>query len=282
MRFDFIIDNREAYIKEYFKSFDKEIFKNITYKNLDLGDIIITVNDIPLIIIERKTIPDLLASIKDGRYKEQKQRIKECGIKYKIYLIEDDPKYKVSISPIERKTVISSLLSILIQEINVIKTHSFTETIEYIETLYKKLITSKNSTIYNYIMENIDKYTDTDTDTEYKGGTEGKGDEGVNISANGVNINKLSININVKKKSQDPLSCFKNQLCQIPGISNVVSSMIIEEYKNMNELLSAYNSLDCVEEDKYKLLEDLSYEKNGKTTRIGPKKSHKIYDYLCK
>lgn len=276
MSFNFIIDNRESYIKEYFNSFkdkDNERFKNITYKNLDLGDIIITLNDIPLIIIERKTIPDLLASIKDGRYKEQKQRIKECGIKYKIYLIEDDPKYKKSTTSIEKKTIISSLLSILIQDINVIKTRGFSETIEYIETLYKKLITSKNSTIYNYIMENIG--------AEDKGG-DGCSDDGVKISNNDININKLSININVKKKSQDPLSCFKNQLCQIPGISNVVSSMIIEEYKNMNELLTAYNSLDCVEEDKYKLLEDLSYEKNGKTTRIGPKKSQKIYDYLYK
>jgi crossover junction endonuclease MUS81 len=266
MSFNFIIDNRETYIKEYFNSYkdkDKDKFKNITYKNLDLGDIIITLNDIPLIIIERKTIPDLLASIKDGRYKEQKQRIKECGIKYKIYLIEDDSKYKKTTTIIEHKTIVSSVLSILIQEINVIKTRGFSETIEYIETLYRKLVTAKNSTIYNYIMENL------------------KGNE-ESTSNNDISINNLSININVKKKSHDPLSCFKNQLCQIPGISNVVSSLIIEEYKNMNELLSAYNSLDCVEEEKYKLLENLSYEKNGKTTRIGPKKSQKIFDYLYK
>ena len=54
-------------------------FPYIIYKNLDLGDIIIEYNDIPLIIIERKTIPDLLASIKDGRYKEQKKRIRKLN-----------------------------------------------------------------------------------------------------------------------------------------------------------------------------------------------------------
>ena len=86
---------------------------------------------------------------KDGRKQkgqkeaEQKQRIKDSGIKYKIYLIECDSKYDKNISIIQRKTIVSSTLSILIQDINVIKTRGFSETIEYIEALYKKLINSK-------------------------------------------------------------------------------------------------------------------------------------------
>ena len=40
-------------------------------------------------IIERKRMDDLCQSIMDGRYKEQKFRLKKCGITRLIYLIED-------------------------------------------------------------------------------------------------------------------------------------------------------------------------------------------------
>jgi len=43
-------------------------------KNLDIGDIIIY-NGSYKLIIERKTINDLVSSIKDGRYREQKMRL---------------------------------------------------------------------------------------------------------------------------------------------------------------------------------------------------------------
>ena len=250
MEYTLIIDNREKYIKKFFEK-HTDLYPNIIYKNLDLGDIIITENNIPLIIIERKTIPDLLASIKDGRYKEQKKRIKESNIKYKIYLIEDDPKYhkKYSLSVIDKKTIVSSTLSTLIQEINVIKTQSFEDTINYIETLYNKLIKSKKNTIYDYL--NNTKTTDN----------------------NDIITNILDTEVSLKKKSNDPLTCFKNQLCQIPSISNVASNILLNHYKNMNELICALNT-----EDKWKVLEDLT---NGKSkTRIGEKKAEKIYEYL--
>ena len=113
------IDNRE---RDIIQKFDDNIVK----ENLDIGDIQIIYKDNNdeklLVIIERKTYDDLSTSIKDGRYKEQKQRIKDSGIKYKIYLIECDSKYDKNISIIQRKTIVSSTLSILIQDINVIKT----------------------------------------------------------------------------------------------------------------------------------------------------------------
>lgn len=57
---------------------------NIEHKifTLDIGDILI--GDI---LIERKTLSDLVASIKDGRYQEQKMRLKQYNGKV-IFLIE--------------------------------------------------------------------------------------------------------------------------------------------------------------------------------------------------
>ena len=45
-------------------------------------------------IIERKRVDDLSSSIKDGRFHEQKFRLKQCGIKSIIYLIEAQPRTK--------------------------------------------------------------------------------------------------------------------------------------------------------------------------------------------
>jgi len=42
-------------------------------------------------IVERKTADDLAASIMDGRYEEQKYRLKICGLTNVIYLVEGSP-----------------------------------------------------------------------------------------------------------------------------------------------------------------------------------------------
>jgi ERCC4-type nuclease len=70
------------------------IFKNLTIKSeaLPIGDIIIADNSKEKLIIERKSVSDLLASIKDGRYEEQSYRLN--GLEQHnhniIYLIEGD------------------------------------------------------------------------------------------------------------------------------------------------------------------------------------------------
>uniref|UniRef100_T1J8L5 Crossover junction endonuclease MUS81 n=1 Tax=Strigamia maritima TaxID=126957 RepID=T1J8L5_STRMM len=40
-------------------------------------------------IVERKRMDDLSSSIKDGRFHEQKFRMKECGLRHPIYLVEE-------------------------------------------------------------------------------------------------------------------------------------------------------------------------------------------------
>jgi ERCC4-type nuclease len=70
------------------------IFKNIVVKSevLPIGDIIIADDKEDKLIIERKSVSDLLASIKDGRYEEQSYRLN--GSEYHnhniVYLIEGD------------------------------------------------------------------------------------------------------------------------------------------------------------------------------------------------
>ena len=56
---------------------DLDKFENkitITKKQLEIGDIHVVFND-NIYVYERKTMNDLMSSIKDGRYKEQKLRL---------------------------------------------------------------------------------------------------------------------------------------------------------------------------------------------------------------
>jgi crossover junction endonuclease MUS81 len=39
-------------------------------------------------VVERKRMDDLVSSIIDGRFKEQKYRFENCDIKHPIYLVE--------------------------------------------------------------------------------------------------------------------------------------------------------------------------------------------------
>ena len=65
---ELIIDNRE-------KIDINTCNINVTYSNLEIGDYIISKDSTIYFIIERKTIQDYANSIRDGRYREQKQRL---------------------------------------------------------------------------------------------------------------------------------------------------------------------------------------------------------------
>lgn len=78
------IDCRENKLKELFN--DEAI-----YENLHVGDIhIVDEKENVLLIIERKTIADLESSFVDGRYKEQKFRLKQLKNCKILYLLEGE------------------------------------------------------------------------------------------------------------------------------------------------------------------------------------------------
>ena len=76
------IDCREKQLIEELHNVDLKF----TCKSLDNGDVHIIANQI--ICLERKTIQDFYASIRDNRFQEQKNRIKKCQADLIIYLIE--------------------------------------------------------------------------------------------------------------------------------------------------------------------------------------------------
>ena len=88
-----IIDTREVALYDDIIDRDLDSYKEkikIIKNTLSIGDIHIKFNE-DIYIFERKTIKDLISSIHDGRYREQKARMLSIyNQKYLTYVIEDD------------------------------------------------------------------------------------------------------------------------------------------------------------------------------------------------
>jgi ERCC4-type nuclease len=145
------IDNREpSIIKEYFNSIDNK--KVITkLKNLDQGDFIIKdSNENILLIIERKTISDLLSSVKDSRYIEQSERYLELDIpSSKIYYLIEGDYEKFDKTSIEFKTIYSCIFSLSYKkEFSLLFTNNTFNTIVIIEQFLIRLLENKLSSNY--------------------------------------------------------------------------------------------------------------------------------------
>jgi ERCC4-type nuclease len=231
------IDNRE---KDLYKEL-KGVSANITIElqQLDIGDIIIC-DDLgnEKIIIERKTIDDLIASIKDGRYAEQSFRLNECELHNHniIYLIEGDLDKINSYSNkrFNKDTVISSFVTITyFKGFSLLRTKSVTETAKIIVQYANKLGKEQNK----------DKTGFYDKDA----GGEVKDYASVVKRAKKSNITEDNIGVIM--------------LSQIPGVSYASASKIMEKFGTIKKLMK------CVDEDPVCLDEIKIEMKNGKGNR---------------
>jgi ERCC4-type nuclease len=136
-----IIDEREASLYELcinHENLNKELIV-LEKRVLQLGDILFTSDDetTTFLCIERKTLLDLLASIKDGRYSEQSYRLSNCfpNPHNVVYLLEG------MLSTVkDRKLVISCIASLnYFKGFSVHRTISLAETAMYILCMADKI-----------------------------------------------------------------------------------------------------------------------------------------------
>ncbi len=258
------IDNREKDLKV--------AFSNAEYLNLDLGDIKITYNGNLLLLIERKTMADLIASVNDGRYREQKQRMLESGIpKCKLmYILEGS----LNDIPGHLKTLYGMIINTLFRDkITVLKFEDIDETIFFIKRIIKKLedkdptlvsLSLLSSNVLSNVLSNENKL-------EHDGA-----EDDIN------NVNNIAYLSTIKMKKKDNLTsqnCSILQLAQIPGMSMQNANLIIDKYKSIANLIKTYFEID--ETKRAKMLMDLEITiSNGKKRKLGPVLSERIYNYL--
>ena len=207
-----VIDNREP--KELITALQSRV-DNVSLENLELGDIIIkNDNDQVVLLFERKSLADLVSSIKDGRYKEQSFRLShsELDNKYIYYIIEGNivsflNKEKEPV----KKMLFSSILSLSYKKgFSILRTSGIPETIEFIVRFYEKII------------------------TEASENTESSEKHELQTSATYSNVIKTSKKSNITTSNINEI-----MLTQIPGVSIHVAKTLMLKYKTIKDLTNA-------------------------------------------
>ena len=243
------VDVREAELIKIFESLIATIpiFKDlkIQLESLPLGDIIIFDDErnADLLILERKSISDLLASIKDGRYEEQSYRL--TGLNQPnhniMYIIEGDVnsqhqfkgnyfKNKFSGSTnssttnsLEKLTAYSAMFSLnYYKGFSVFRTFSMSETATFICNTANKIKKGllENKTPY-YSETVVKKENDLEEESckDYVG-----------------------VIKKIKKDNITEDNIGEIMLCQIPGISSVTALAVMKKVGTISNLIKMIQS----------------------------------------
>jgi ERCC4-type nuclease len=227
------------------------IFKNIVIKSetLPIGDIIICNDTDEKLIIERKSVTDLLASIKDGRYEEQSYRLN--GINHHnhniIYLIEGDVNrvnHFKGDNKLEKLTLYSAMFSLnYYKGFSVFRSFSLEETATLICNMAYKLgkeVSTKKAFYQNIAIIN-------DTIKEENEVVNDVSSEAPIVLPNETDKDYISVVKKVKKDNITLDNIDEIMLCQIPGISSVTAIAIMEKYKNLSNLIKELeNDNECL------------------------------------
>ena len=301
------IDNREHKLIELIKNTSSF---TIPYeiKKLDIGDIIISSSKHPdkSLIIERKCMTDMISSIKDGRYKEQKIRLQAEGSNSNTiicYLLEglvNDLR-----KPNDKTLLYGSIISSIFRDtIPIIRTTSLQETLDILIRLYERMnknindfFTLKNNNIKQDIEINdtperiIINTSNTNVNTSNSNSfildtpiilNDNLNNKNNNNETNNNENNNLYLHSIKKCKKDNMTPKLWNQLIltNIPGVSTSIAIKINEVYPTLTSLLNAYTNCET-DNDRIKLLSTILLTHTEKQKRhIGKVISKRIYEYL--
>jgi ERCC4-type nuclease len=243
-----VLDKREKELLKYCnealsKQSDETKQKiSIIQEELLIGDVLIqTEEKITLLIIERKTFTDLLASIKDGRYEEQSHRlINTSGLPTHsiMYLLEG---MFSQVNEKDKKIIFSCMASLnYFKGFSVLRTSTINETGEYIIAFTDKIVRDleKGKVNQNTEQENYCNY-----------------------------VKK------VKKENITPENIGEIILSQIPGISTVTAIAIMKKFSTFPKfIIELQTNPDC--------LNDITSDTNGKIRKINKNSIENIKKYL--
>ncbi|XP_052251235.1 crossover junction endonuclease MUS81-like isoform X3 [Dreissena polymorpha] len=210
-------------------------------------------------IIERKRMDDLVSSCIDGRYKEQKFRLKACGLHHPMYLIEEYGSMQhFSLPEATIKQTIANTQ--VIDGFKVKRTRDSKESVAFL-TMFTRYLQScfRDKTLYSCSIDDL-KETKLVTKVDDLEQRLPVFDE----------FNKGS----VKTKALTVREMFGKQLIQLHGMSADKARAVINLYPTPSHLYKAYEKC-ATEKEKENLLSTL---KCGKALRnLGSQQSRQIY-----
>lgn len=244
----------------------------LSRKVLPLGDILIQTDDEKdVALIERKTLGDLLSSIKDGRYEEQSYRlIHSSGFPPHniIYMIEG--MYSQLRTLLEKKTIYSALTSLnYFKGFSAFRTCSLQETAETIVWMAEKIERNfQKGVLPSYLTRRPNTSIPITQEPSTTSSGEPEPDNTVITSSNYCSVVKK-----VKKENVTPENIGEIILCQIPGVSSVTAMAVMREYKTFSNLI------DQIRQNPQSL-ENIVCESKGKQRKISKSCVQNIIEYL--
>jgi ERCC4-type nuclease len=253
---EIVVDYREKSLINNLNFLTSTFSSNISYVSLPLGDILLKHNNKEIIYIERKTLNDLLSSLKDSRFSEQSYRLSNStniNTHSIIYLIEGD--INSIVDTLQRKMVYSSISSLYyFKGFSVFRTNNVIESAELILNLAEKINKDLLKNIPSYLTIKQPIITD--------------------ISFNDHNpTDYCKVVKKVKKDNIVKDNIGQIMLCQIPGISSSSAIAILKDFDNFSDFI-----LKLRENSDF--LNNIVLESNGKKRKISKKVIQNIIEFL--
>ena len=271
-----IVDEREHALYDRLdarlSSLKNPSFAILEKRVLPLGDILIETDEGKMVmLIERKTYTDLLASIKDGRYEEQSYRLIHSSgypLHSVVYLLEG--LFSQLRTPLERKIVYSAMTSLhFFKGFSLYKTATIDETAEW-------LIYTADKIEREFGKGHIPYYLTPNFAGTLRLREESNLDNTLNTTPTTEPLtesNYCSVVKKVKKENVTPENIGEIILCQIPGISSVTAIAIMNQFTSFNDLMKQLlTNPACID--------NLTVSTNGKVRKISKTSIENIKQYL--
>uniref|UniRef100_A0A3P9JGL4 Crossover junction endonuclease MUS81 n=1 Tax=Oryzias latipes TaxID=8090 RepID=A0A3P9JGL4_ORYLA len=205
-------------------------------------------------IIERKRMDDLCGSIIDGRFREQKFRLKRCGLRKPIYLVEGGSTAASHLSLPEATLQQAIVNTQVVDGFFVKRVQDVRESAAYLTVMTRHL----TKLYQNCTLSRRSREQEGDAAS----------DEEATASCSLMSFAEFNHGA-VKNKCQTVREVFARQLMQISGLSGDKAAAILQHYSTPYSLLSAYDRCSS-EAEKEKLLSCIRY---GKLQRSDPQEA---------
>ena len=265
-----LLDEREGGLHQKLIDKDWTAYPHLTLTKqvLLLGDVVIQPHQdpegppvVPYMILERKSLPDLLSSIKDGRYEEQSHRLTHAsGIHpHNIgYVIEG---VLTTLSLKDRNLVYSTMTSLNhFKGYSVFRTTGVQDTADFLVCLAHKLQR-------NLEQGKVPKFPNATANATVPVPVTATAT--VPASASVPDIPYCQVVKSVKKDNLTPDNIGEVILCQIPHINTVTAVAIMKQFRTIKALIDAL----CADPD---CLNGFYLTTTGTGTKTGEEKRRKL------
>ncbi|KAG7218664.1 hypothetical protein INR49_019788 [Caranx melampygus] len=227
-------------------------------------------------IIERKRMDDLCGSIIDGRFREQKFRLKRCGLRRPVYLVEECGTAAAHLSLPEATLQQAIINTQVVDGFFVKRVQDVRESAAYLTVMTRYLTKLyQNKTLICRSRLEAEERSDEEEEEE-------RGRPSCCL----MSFAEFNYGA-VKNKCQTVREVFARQLMQISGLSGDKAAAILEQYSTPHSLFSAYDRCST-EAEKEKLLSSVRYgklkrfvESDAKLWNLGPALSRTVYQLYC-